>query len=148
MHAFPNALVNFTDAIQAQTVQLGNLSALTIDVMWTYGAGPSVVPQLEPAGLGIGAAEMNANVCIDTFLDSDPVKAQNTSSSKYEVMVWFGQFGLATDPIGFLQGVQDTETVNGTELYVFPAFATVSQLHVIARQISYQGLVLLQHSPA
>lgn len=132
VHAFPNALVNFTDAVQASTIQIGNLSAMNVDVMWTYGTGPDVATQLDPVALD--AAELNANVCIDTFLDSDPIKAQTTNSSQYEVMVWFGQFGLATDPIGFVQGVVETVTVNTTQLYVLPPILPICfMFHRVAR---------------
>jgi len=117
VHAFPNALVNFNQTIEAPTVQLGNLSALTVDVIWTYGSGDSISPSEDPAALD--AAGLNANVCIDMFMDSDPIKAENTNSSSVEVMVWFGQYGLSTQPIGYLDGPKTTETVNTTVFSLF-----------------------------
>jgi hypothetical protein len=67
------------------------------------------VAQLADVGL-------NANVAIDMFLDSDSSKATSSTQAKYEVMVWLGTFGAATEPIGLKEGVLKTQDVNGTTL--------------------------------
>lgn len=64
------------------------------------------------------AADVNSNVAIDMFLDADPTKATSSVDAKYEVMVWLGVFGVATEPIGLRQGALKTQAVNGTTLYV------------------------------
>lgn len=52
------------------------------------------------------------------FLDDDKNSAQDSTKAKYEVMVWFGTFGAATQPIGYQNGAGalTTETINGTTL--------------------------------
>ena len=111
VHAFPNANLRLPDQLP---VQLSDLSALTIDVQWTYGSGNAVADSLDDAALE--EAGMNANVCVDMFLSSDKDKAANTTESDFEVMVWLGRWGDATDPIGYAKGPQDNYTVNGTVL--------------------------------
>lgn len=59
---------------------------------------------------------MNANVAFDMFIDPSKAGSQVTSSAKYEVMVWLGMFGAATQPIGLDVGPVDNVSVNGTAL--------------------------------
>ncbi|KAF2405084.1 concanavalin A-like lectin/glucanase [Trichodelitschia bisporula] len=108
VHAFPNAKLNTTDI----PIRLSNLSALNFDVAWNYGAGNDKPTSTNTSGLV--DAEMNANVCIDMFLAADKAVSDDTTKSDYEVMVWFGAFGAATQPIGLPAGAVDHHTVNGT----------------------------------
>lgn len=111
MHAFPNAKLLLPDTIP---VMLSNLSALTIDIEWTYGLGNYV--HNETNNTNIAEAGVNANVAVDMFLANDRNKSASTTDSEYEVMVWFGRWGDATDPIGLFDGSQATHDANGTIL--------------------------------
>lgn len=53
--------------------------------------------------------ETKANVAFDMFLDASATKADSTSGSAYEVMVWFGRIG-EMQPIGYSQGAISTYT--------------------------------------
>jgi hypothetical protein len=96
---------------------------MNLEVDWTYAVGD------EPAALtdvqALTGVALNGNVAIDMFLDSDPTNAQNNSKAKYEVMVWFADFGAAAQPIGLANKVVTTLVVNGTSL-------SVSQLHTLS----------------
>ena len=111
VHAFPNAKLLLPDTIP---VLLSNLSALTIDIEWTYGLGNYV--HNETNNTNMAEAGVNANVAVDMFLANDRNKSASTTDSEYEVMVWFGRWGDATDPIGLFDGSQATHDVNGTIL--------------------------------
>jgi hypothetical protein len=91
---------------------------LDVDVKWSYSAGDVAVADLDTASLVAG--NLNANVAFDMFLAADQTKSQSTTDSSYEVMVWLGQFGLATQPIGLPKGPQDQFAVDGTTLYACP----------------------------
>jgi hypothetical protein len=109
VHAFPNAKLNST----ALPVQLASVSSLNVDVKWSYSEGNKT----NAAGLdesAMTAAGLNANVAVDMFLSSDKSKAESTTDASHEVMVWMGQFGLATQPLGFADGSADTLQVDGT----------------------------------
>lgn len=106
VHAFPNAKLTVSEI----PVTLSNVSSLTLDVEWSYGVGNTAAPNgtVDPT---LDAAGLNANVCVDMFLD--PVEAQSglTDKAAYEVMVWLGRWGPATLPIGYAQGVAVILTV-------------------------------------
>lgn len=95
---------------------LHTLAHVNIEVQWTYGVGNQPAATTDEQELT--AALVNANVAIDMFVDSDQTIAQNSSTAKYEVMVWFADFGSAAQPIGLEQGVVTSQIVNGTTLYV------------------------------
>lgn len=90
------------------------MSGLTIDVSWAYDAGSTAEATTNYDA--VAEAQINANVCVDMFLASDTTDAESTTKSSYEVMVWLGRFGAATDPLGWLNGTQDTREINGTTL--------------------------------
>jgi len=90
------------------------MSALTLDVEWSYALGDAAALTTDANGLQEGG--LNCNVAVDMFMDPDLQKSTNTSESAYEVMIWLGRWGLATDPIGIAEGVRDTLTVNSTTL--------------------------------
>ena len=113
VHAFPNAKLELPQLVP---VSLNNLSTLDIDVSWSYAVGDVVASSTDDAALV--AAGMNANVCLDMFLDADPTNSASTNASAYEVMVWLGAYGLATQPIGLPNGSQQIVTINQTSLYV------------------------------
>jgi hypothetical protein len=123
VHAFPNAKLDVNTTIP---IQLSNMSTLALDVAWSYNVGDT--PTNSTDSSAISAAGMNANVCVDMFLASDKNKSTSTTDAQFEVMVWLGRYGAATQPIGILQGARDTFTVNGTQLYVLPLLARGSLL--------------------
>lgn len=92
------------------------MAAIDFSADWAYGVG-DVKPNTTNVN-DLLAADVNSNVAIDMFLDSDPTKAVSSVDAKYEVMVWLGVFGVATEPIGLRQGALKTQAVNGTTLYV------------------------------
>jgi hypothetical protein len=47
------------------------------------------------------AAQLNANVAVDMFLSDDQTKAENSTLATHEIMVWLGQFGPSTKPLGY-----------------------------------------------
>ena len=91
---------------------LDGMTAINIDLHWTYGLGTTPVESTVKDEL---ENDVEANVAIDMFLDSDETTAQNSTAAKYEVMVWFGHWFNA-DPIGQTNGVVTTRTINGTIL--------------------------------
>ncbi|OCL02672.1 glycoside hydrolase family 12 protein, partial [Glonium stellatum] len=109
VHAFPNAKLLLPDTIP---VQLSNLSSLTLDVEWTYGLGNYA--HNETNNTAIAAGGVNANVAVDMFLANDRDNSTSTSDAAYEVMVWLGRWGDATDPIGLFNGSRATHDANGT----------------------------------
>jgi hypothetical protein len=50
------------------------------------------------------------------FFDSDKTNAGNSTLAKYEVMIWFADFGSSAQPIGLSAGAVTTKTLNGTTL--------------------------------
>ena len=113
VHAYPNAALNTSKHMLP--VRLADMSGLLVDVSWTYNAGNSIRDTTGYAGLE--AASVNANVCLDMFLSPNATSATSTTKTSYEVMVWLGRLGAATDPLGFELGSLDTRTINGTTLY-------------------------------
>jgi hypothetical protein len=95
---------------------LQSLQHVNLDLQWTYGVGNETAASTDVQGLSKNS--VNTNVAIDMFLDSDPTNAQNSSKAKYEVMVWFADFGSAAQPIGLAQGTVSTQVLNGTTLLV------------------------------
>ena len=112
VHAFPNAMIELPEILNTTTVQLSNLTSVPVNLAWSYGIGKDVAVSTD--GPSLVDAELNANVCFDMFLDQDPQQAIMTNTSTYEVMVWFGAYGLSTQPIGKLQGVVTSTTINNT----------------------------------
>jgi hypothetical protein len=64
------------------------------------------------------STDLNANVAIDLFLDSDKQTSSVTTKAAHEVMLWLGMFGPATQPIGYSVGSVATKAINGTTLLV------------------------------
>jgi len=62
--------------------------------------------------------DVNANVAIDIFMDSNSGASTVTTQAKHEVMVWFAMYGPATQPIGYQGGAgsKNTVVINGTTL--------------------------------
>lgn len=109
VHAFANAKLDMPHVIP---VQLSAMSNLALDVKWSYAIGDKVKNTTDSAALD--QINMNANVCVDMFLDQTALHQDVTQESSYEVMIWLGRYGAATQPIGNLQGVLVTESINGT----------------------------------
>lgn len=111
MHAFPNAKLDLNKTIP---VQLADLDTLMIDTKWSYAIGSKTANTTNSTRLA--AAGLNANVCVDMFLSSQEANSSSTTTSSYEVMVWVGRWGPATQPIGNLLGSKDNFNINGTRL--------------------------------
>jgi hypothetical protein len=60
--------------------------------------------------------DVNANVAIDMFMDSNRGDSATPALSSHEVMVWLAMYGPATQPIGFNLGSKQTQSINGTTL--------------------------------
>lgn len=112
VHAFPNAKLELPATLP---IQINNLTALELDVDWSYQLGSTNYTG-DTDNDAMSTANVNANVCIDMFLAGDKSKADSTTESNYEVMVWLGRWGPSTQPIGMAKGPQQTQTVNGTVL--------------------------------
>lgn len=110
VHAFPNIKVESS----VLPTGLQTLDHVNIIVHWTYGVGNEVAASTDLQGLTKDL--LNANVAIDMFIDADKAKAQDSTKAKYEVMVWFAEFGPATQVIGLKSGIVSTQIVNGTTL--------------------------------
>lgn len=92
-------------------VALGKMSSLNLDLHWTYGVGNT--PAETTTESELTAQTLNTNVAVDMFFDSDQTIAQNSTTAKYEVMIWFAKYGTATDPIG---SQVTSRELNGTSL--------------------------------
>jgi hypothetical protein len=112
VHAFPNIKLE-SDVLPAA---LRGVQHLNIIVQWTYGVGDETAASTDVQALSQNL--LNSNVAIDMFIDSDQNNAENSTKAKYEVMVWFADFGAAAQPIGQDKGVVSTQVVNGTTLFV------------------------------
>ncbi|KIW96917.1 uncharacterized protein Z519_02308 [Cladophialophora bantiana CBS 173.52] len=113
VHAFPN--IKLDSAVFP--IEISQVSAINFETEWYYGVGDDRPDVLNVADLT--AAQLDANVAIDMFLDSDPDKATDTVQAKYEVMIWLGQFGASTQQIGLPQGAIATQVVNGTTFSLY-----------------------------
>jgi hypothetical protein len=112
VHAFPNAQL----ITAALPLRISQIQSLYVDVDWTYAIGDDAVAVMDTDSLVAG--NLNCNVAIDMFFDSNSGKAHNETIASHEVMVWLGQFGLSTQPLGLSSAPADTASVNGTTLYV------------------------------
>jgi hypothetical protein len=115
VRAFPNALLEGAENLP---IPLNKIKEIPVDVAWTYGIGDSNLTSTDEATLV--AANVNANVAIDMFMDANSGDSTVTTSANHEVMVWFAKYGPATQPIGWDLGAQNTVSINGTSfgLYV------------------------------
>jgi hypothetical protein len=114
VHAFPNAQL-ITGALPLRISAVQNLY---VDVDWTYAIGDDAAAVADTDSLVAG--NLNCNVAIDMFFDSNGATAHNESIASHEVMVWLGQYGLSTQPLGLSSTPADTAQVNGTTLYATP----------------------------
>lgn len=110
VHAFPNIQID-TDVIPAT---VNSISKVDIDIEWSYGVGNETTTSSTLADLT--ADNLNTNVAVDMFIDSDKTAAQNPAKAKFELMVWFAAYGSSTQPIGFSNGAVSTQTLNGNTL--------------------------------
>lgn len=116
VHAFPNIKLNADDQT-VMPVRISSVNTIDVDVEWYYGVGSS-----EPTTVDISAltsANVATNVAIDMFLDDDKSKSTDPEKAEFEVMVWLGAFGTATQPIGLADGSKATETINGVAFNLY-----------------------------
>lgn len=114
VRAFPNALLEGADNLPKT---LSSIKEIPVDLAWTYGLGDSNQTSTDPATLE--AQNVNANVAIDIFMDTNSGKSTVTTQAKHEVMVWLAKYGPATQPIGWDKGAQQTVVVNGTSFGLY-----------------------------
>jgi hypothetical protein len=117
VHAFPN--IRLEGSVLPATLQ--TLSQMYLELEWSYAVGNE--PAASTDAQALTGVDLNGNVAIDMFIDSDKTSAQDSNKAKYEVMVWFADFGAAAQPIGQEKGVAATHQVNGTTLFVIPQFS-------------------------
>lgn len=85
-------------------LRLGNLLSLHVAASWAF--GPATLSEdardpNSPEDLNyINSNNIQANVVLDVFADEDEEKSRSPSKQKYEFMVWVGQFGTASKPVG------------------------------------------------
>lgn len=113
VHAFPNAQL-ITAALPLKISEVQNLF---VDVDWTYAIGDDPAAVADEDSLVAG--NLNCNVAVDMFFDSNSGKANNETIASHEVMVWLGQYGLATQPLGLSSTPADTASVNGTTFNLY-----------------------------
>ncbi|WQF87653.1 Putative glycoside hydrolase family 12, glycoside hydrolase family 11/12 [Colletotrichum destructivum] len=120
VHAFPNIKVDGS----ILPVSLSSLTNVDVDVEWFYSVGNYTTGGTTASSTVAAELEendTNTNCAIDMFLDDDKEKSKDSTKAKYEIMVWLGTFGAATQPIGYQAGagVITTETINGTTFELF-----------------------------
>lgn len=120
MHAFPNIKIDST----VFPVRLSDLESVHVDVEWTYGLGNRTASSTDEDELAL--YNVNTNVALDMFLDSDKKTARDSRKARYELMVWLAAIGAATHPIGLPRGAMATEVLDGVALYVFFFFSLLS----------------------
>ncbi|KAJ5923501.1 hypothetical protein N7454_008746 [Penicillium verhagenii] len=107
VHAFPNIQVE-----DVLPVVLEDITDIDFALHWTYGVGDSIAASTDLTTLT--AEDLECNVAVDMFFDSDKATAQNSTTASFEVMVWFARFGSSSDPIGYSDGIVTNHTINGT----------------------------------
>lgn len=112
VHAYPNVEIGKPDL----PTQLKDISRIYFDVEWTYNVGNDTTYFTNISALT--AAEINANVAIDLFMDRNKKNSADSSKATYEIMIWFAVLGSAAEPIGFKEGEIVNRTINGTLLSV------------------------------
>ena len=121
MHAFSNIKLD----TNTFPVEISKVSALNFETEWYYGVGDERPEAVDVAALS--GVELDANVAVDMFVDSDPSKAVDTTQAKYEVMIWLGQYGASTQQIGLKEGAVATQVVNGTTFSLFTGVNGLNQ---------------------
>ncbi|KAF4119934.1 Glycosyl hydrolase family 12 [Geosmithia morbida] len=124
VHAFPNVKVDSGTF----PVKISKLKSIYLDFEWSYAVGNTTavtttdVDELE-------TAELNANVALDMFLDSDKTASKSSEDARIEMMVWFATFGPSTVPIGntTTDAVVDTLEVDGTTFSLYAGKNNIGQ---------------------
>lgn len=111
VYAFPNVKIESTTLFP---VAIRDVSRIPVAVNWHYGVG-DVRPNTTDLA-SINEALLCSNLAVDMFVDANARTATSSVDAEYEVMVWFGAFGAATQPIGLAQGAIATAAVNGSTL--------------------------------
>ncbi|KAI5460394.1 concanavalin A-like lectin/glucanase domain-containing protein [Mariannaea sp. PMI_226] len=107
VHAYPNIKLDG----KLFPEKLSTIKSIDVDFKWSYGVGDNATATTDETKLN--AVNLNTNVAMDMFLDSDKSKAGDAETASHEVMVWFAAIGPATQPIGLtVGGVRQTATTN------------------------------------
>ncbi|KAE8164196.1 concanavalin A-like lectin/glucanase domain-containing protein [Aspergillus tamarii] len=109
VHAFPNVQVD-----NVLPASLADIEHLNLDIHWTYAMGNKTANVTDDAKF----KDINTNVALDMFFDSDIKAAKNVSIAKYEMMIWFAGYGQAK-PFGYEDGIVKTKDLNGTTFQLY-----------------------------
>jgi hypothetical protein len=66
----------------------------------------------------LSIAEVIVKACLDLFLSGRPERSFNPIAATSEVMLWLGDWGIASRPTGLTQELMASQTVNRVALYV------------------------------
>lgn len=127
VHAFPNIKIDDEGLFP---MEISQVASIHFETEWHYGVGDQKPNDTDLAALLGPDVEMNANVAIDMFLDSDPSKATDTEEATYEVMIWLAQFGASTQQIGLAEGAIATQVINGVTFSLYSGVNGLGQ-HVL-----------------
>lgn len=96
-------------------IELDKMTQVNLDLQWTYGVGNTVASSTNKDSLT--AQNLQTNVAMDMFFDSDQTRATNSSLADFEVMVWFAMVGASAQPLGYDPNTSvAARTLNGTTL--------------------------------
>lgn len=108
-------------------IQLSDLSSLIFNASWEMSltsleADASHDPTTAPNDGSLEEAQVEANVCVDIFADAEKELSTTSAMQMYEIMIWFGQFGSGTLPVGNRNPLNPPviSVIQDTELYAFP----------------------------
>ncbi len=105
MYAYANAL----DVSGDFPKKVSDIEELHVEVEWTYSFGekPAKVSDSESV---LTTGDLAANVALDMFLDLDEKLSSNPERALMEIMIWFGHYGPAAQPVNMKD--KDTGALN------------------------------------
>ncbi|KAF2752903.1 concanavalin A-like lectin/glucanase [Pseudovirgaria hyperparasitica] len=122
VHAYPHIQLN-SDVLP---VSIANLSQLDLSLEWAMKPsslieGLSDDPTTSPNADALDAIGIEANVVMDLFCDADANRSRTPAKQRYEIMVWLGRFGRASEPIGMDQArvTPIVQTVGNAEFTLY-----------------------------
>ncbi|GJN75720.1 xyloglucan-specific endoglucanase protein [Purpureocillium lilacinum] len=113
VHAFPNVKVDGNVFPQA----VKDVSQIDFDMQWRMRLDNETGPTDTDA---LTKGNVNANVAVDMFLDTDKASAQSSEKAKFEIMIWFAALGAGTKAVNEQAGNEVAKyTFNGTDFDLF-----------------------------
>lgn len=110
MHAYPNIKVE-----NVFPKKIGDITELNMNFKWTYALGNEnkTTSDIDETA----TSDVNANVAVDFFIDSDEKTSKDSTKATMEIMVWFAAIGGAAKPVGNERATPvHTMTVDGNDL--------------------------------